>query len=256
MCLRGPAHTFLSVWAVRRSSGRTENLREAVGIHRWTPEQGRRWSTTTGRSSIIFPESKKKTRICFVDNLFETSWELCFLRHTWSFPSDSTLSKHPVLLFLLRRPLIKTTEKPRQKTTESVCGGQHGDPGRYRAVSALGPEPEWAVRGRRDRVGALHQRKWSIRDGWLGHRKWPLIGGDNHLHLTLIWSCSWPQAGALRVVSVCVSVCVCACVWYPALHSRPEPWGPACCAGFYWLTCENKLIVNKLINILRSMYYC
>lgn len=87
---------------------------------------------------------------------------------------------------------------------------QHGDPGQYRVLSALGPEPQRALRGRGDRFHALHQCKLSICYDWSQRSRegvdW-ILGGESHL--------KW-RGGIMA-----------ACARGTRLSIQsPEPWGP------------------------------
>lgn len=115
---RGPSHTFLSVWAVRRSSGRAENLTEAAGIHRCTSEQGRRWSattitTTTRSKENRQPRFRSNSPTFFHENLVGT---FVFLG---SFQSDSIALKRrllPFSFFILTVQLEKNQKRQIDKT--------------------------------------------------------------------------------------------------------------------------------------------
>lgn len=74
----------------------------------------------------------------------------------WGFQPDCLHCNRAPLCFCCWR------RRGKNKATESLCGGNHGDPGQHWAVSSLGQEPQRAVRGRRNRLCAQHHSKWSI----------------------------------------------------------------------------------------------
>lgn len=209
VCVRDSAHTFLSVWVVRRCNreerkGKTSCRNPAVDLlNRRRDDQQQQKQQQEEDPVSIWPASlpvsvKHHNRH---QNIFPTQLVRNFSSQTWSFQAAAKPTVG--FFFFFHRCFFWSEQKSTKASTNRVWGGQHGDPGQYRTLSTLGPEPQRAVRGRGHRFHALHQCKSSIRDwsmmSWVLRWRpadWLLRGG-----FSLISQFGWEQR-------VCVSVCV------------------------------------------------